>query len=364
MPKVRLKACDPGLGAEHLLALRRVAAVDRPRTALARHRIREIGVVGPGLLVLSAERGEEPEPVADEATAERGVGVVVVGQPVRLAQELPQRGVLAVVARERLGPVVGEPRPREGVAALLRDGVLDDAADLRLGRGAPGLVGQLGGGRVVHLPAHLELPVVDGAVRAHAVVHGLGVAGRRAVHGRPVLALGHAGVPHAGNQQGPRVEGPRRRQHVHHLPRRHELPPHLLHVDHRRLAGDGHRLLERADGQRGVHLHRRIADQNDPFADERVETRQREGDGVRARPQVDDREAAGTVGEGGDGALDVDRAVGLHRHAGQDSARRVFHEAGDGATLRSGSRRKQECACRDDCDPNAKSMHRSSLRRG
>ena len=73
----------------------------------------------------------------------------------------------------------------------------------------------------------------------------------------------------------------------------HRLPLGALHVDDRRLAGDGDRFLERADRISALTVAMNDPVSSMPFALDRAEAGQRERHGVGAGPQVLDPVLAG-----------------------------------------------------------------------
>ena len=89
-----------------------------------------------GLLV--AVGREEPQLVLHDRSPERRVEVEVIPQPVGAPDQLQELG-RAVVPLQGFRAIVGEHGAGEGVAPLLRNGVLDQAAHLHLRRGAAGL---------------------------------------------------------------------------------------------------------------------------------------------------------------------------------------------------------------------------------
>ena len=147
-------------------------------------------------------------------------------------------------------------------------------------------------------PVPLRLAAGAGQVLAdaHAVEVDALVGRRRAVH-RHRADESLAVEVDAGHEAGAALHRPRRRQHVEHLPVDDELILRALQVDDRRRARDGDRLFERADLEVGVHRRGERALQDDAFAPNGLEAGQREGDGVGAGPQADDREAARAVGD-------------------------------------------------------------------
>ena len=102
-----------------------------------------------------------------------------------------------------------------------------------------------------------------------------------------------------------------------------------LHVDGRCFAGHGDRFLEGADAHLGVDRGDERAGQLDPFAPDDGEARQREGDAVDARPEIDDPILAGPVGHDGADLLDQRGAGGFDGHAGQHGTRGIAHDTRD-----------------------------------
>ena len=132
---------------------------------------------------------------------------------------------------------------------------------------------------------------------------------------------------------------PRRpRQHVDALGRHDRLLPRRLDVDQRHDTLHRHRLLDAADGHRGVDVgHERALQHDDPLADHDAEARQGEGHRVGARRQVGDLVVPGAVREDRAHLLDESRAARLDGHAGQDAAHVVDDGARDaGLTLGEG----------------------------
>ena len=119
------------------------------------------------------------------------------------------------------------------------------------------------------------------------------------------------------------------------------LHARALHVDDRRLAGDGDRLFEAADAQVGVDRGDEVAAQLDALALDGAEAGQRERHRVGARTKIDDAILAGVVADDRARLLDQDRAGGFDRHAWQHGAGRIADDAGDGG-LRERSRGKKQ----------------------
>ena len=109
-------------------------------------------------------------------------------------------------------------------------------------------------------------------------------------------------------------------------------------VDHRARAGHGNRFFDAADAHVGVDVRGEPGAQHDPFADDRVEPGQREGDRVDAGPQLGDGVAPLAVGDRDALLFDEDRAGGCDGDARQDGAGGVADDAGDAGVLRPGGR--------------------------
>ena len=151
---------------------------------------------------------------------------------------------------------------------------------------------------------------------------------------------------HADDQLPETLNRLRARHRVEHVAGDHLRLRVRLHVDDWRGAGNGDRFLERADLHVGVDRHREVRRQLEPLALERREALQREGDDIRARPQIDHLVFALGVGEHRPRFFNEDVAGHFNLHAGQHRARRVFHGAADGA-LR--VRRRRQEANADQC---------------
>ena len=139
----------------------------------------------------------------------------------------------------------------------------------------------------------------------------------------------------------------RARQRVDDVRAQHLLLGQRMRVDDRRLAGDRDRLFQRPDAQLGVHRHGRRAAEHHAITLERVESGQREGDGVRARPQIDDLVPTVAVGDHGPDLLDQHRAGGFDGHAGEHGPRGVLDGPGDRRLCKSDRRNEQEQRSRE-----------------
>ena len=125
---------------------RRRSALQRPAVHAIGGEIRPLGVIagvqvdphaGDVLVVgLVAEGAEEPQLVADDRAAERGVDVPRLRQGLRRRQALGLQLRRQVRALERAARAVDEEAPGEPVAALLADDVHLRAAGVRLAKAA------------------------------------------------------------------------------------------------------------------------------------------------------------------------------------------------------------------------------------
>ena len=154
-------------------------------------------------------------------------------------------------------------------------------------------------------------------------------------------AAGVAVGAHARNQRLNAVGAARRRNGREHIAVEDGLHARALHVDDRRLAGDGDGLFEVADAQVAVHRRDEVATELDAVTLDGREPGQRERHHVRAGTQIDDSILARVVADNGADLLDQDGASGFDRHARQHGAGRVFDDPGDGG-LRERRRREEQ----------------------
>ena len=161
-----------------------------------------------------------------------------------------------VVALQLAALVALEQRAAEAVAAFFRDHVDLHAAGRRVDRAAAGLVDHFLVAGVVGVG--LDRAVALQPVDDHAVHHQRGLRGAEAVHGEVGLlhrlraADVRRGQRDADDQLADALNGVGGRHRVEHFARQHLRLRVALHVDDRRLAGDGDRLFHRADFQIGV----------------------------------------------------------------------------------------------------------------
>ena len=120
------------------------------------------------------------------------------------------------------------------------------------------------------------------------------------------------------------------RQGAHRLVVERDFALRALHVDDRRFAGDGDRLLHAADAQFAVDRDDAGAADHHVLAPDGGEARQRERDGVVARPEILDAVApVPSVGRGRTDFFDQRRAGRFDGDAGQHGPGRVRDRAGD-----------------------------------
>ena len=276
-------------------------------------------------------RHEELQPVADHGTAERAVDVGQRVHPGRPSDAQALEPTVQVVGAARRA--ADEEVPAEPVAALVGNHVDAQAAGLRLGPVSRRGVRRLG--REQRVDVGLIATVADHRVDGQPVDLHRGVGGvEAAAHHLRLLRSGgaaHVRLVHldARNQQGVRPQAAPGRHGLLHLAGHHHAAPGPPRVD-----------PGRRDRQRGVDRQGRAVREDDPVAPHGIESRQREGDGVFARPQVGDRVAPGAVGDGAP-PLDEAAARRLDGCTGQHPAGVVGHNTRDRALRRRGSGRQQ-----------------------
>jgi hypothetical protein len=244
--------------------------------------------------------------------------------------------VVEVAAREvSVGNRTEERVAANVVAAFLRDDVHAHAAGRGLGAHRARLKR--------HLLRHAVVEVRQrAAVRTHRVqFHSVnlrdGLKPVRAVRSDPDLLDSRraANVLSARDDAGERgadvPHHPSARQHVEEVPIDDLLLHRALHVDERRLAGDGNGLLERSDLHVAVDGGDRVGLQRDAIALEGAEALERKRDGIDAGTQIDDLELTLAVADNRSGPLDQRRAGGLDGHAREHGSTVVLDDAGDGA---------------------------------
>ena len=305
---------------------------------------RQVVGVGHELVVVGAAVGaEEPHLVAQDRTAELGVHL----HEVRDAVDRPD-----VVGLELVGQVVALPRRRalgeleaagEAVAAVLGHQVEVDAGGHRLGVAARGHVDRFLRHRLVVVG--VDRAVAHQAVGHQAVDHDHGLRRAGAADEEVGLLHGaraaHVGLVegHAGDQLAEALDGAGGRHGVEHVAGQHLLLDVALHVDQRRLPGDGDRFLQRADLEVGVDGGDEVRRQLE-FADDDVEALQRERELVVTRAQIDHPIGAVLVGDRGPNLLDQRFAGRFHHHSGHHRTGFVLHDTADG-TLRVRRRRPE-----------------------
>ena len=319
-----------------------VAAVEPDRGGVEETR-RDVGLaveaVGDLLVDLHvAEAAEEPQRVADQRAALPDVEVVkevdALG-PGHTPLDGPGRETLETV---RLPPVDAAAEialAAEGIAPFTRDHVHAHPAARCLRGYARGFVYQLLAGqmvviglaRPVEIQAVHDLPVdPHGRLRrAHPVDRHEGLLRRRRqAHLRAVQL-------DADDQLRRRLQVVPGRNRVENRTVEHLGPSVRAHVDDRRRAGNRDRLLEPAYGEFPVYRHREPGRQIQSFPNDGREPRQREGQRVVARAQIDQRVAAGSVRDRDAGTLDERRARRLDGCAGENAPGVVRDPAGEGA---------------------------------
>ena len=351
LPGQAQQAAGDGVGVDAGQQLATVLAVELhgTRIEVARPGTVHVAVEAAGdrLVHLPAARAhEEPELVAHDGPAVGRVEVPEQGVALRrrgAARDLRRHA--RVVGGQRVAGVPRVELPAVGVAALARDHVDAHPAPRGLGGHAARLVGHLLGGQLVVVVLDAAVPVgavdelpVDGHADlppAHAVGHHdrLLRRGRQADLGTVQLD--------ADDELRRRLHVAAGRDGVEHFGVEHLHPAGGLHVDHRRRAGDGHRLLERADREFRVHRGREAGRQILALDHDGREARQGEREVVDAGPQVDQRVAARPVGDGDAAAFDERRRRRLDGDAGKNAAGVVGDLSRKGAVGLGQRRRRQ-----------------------
>jgi hypothetical protein len=299
---------------------------------------------------ISARR-EEPHLVAHDGPAESGIEIAVLLDGVRRGQTA-RLDVAAgeVVGNEVFARVAAEKRSAEPVAAVARDEVDADAAGRRLRVNGGDIDRELGGaggvGDGAAAPAARNHRAQGNAVDHHPLVgcsSAVGLERGNFLNDRPANVLTHecafadAGYQHADRERCTRAGNGR-----HQLLVEHRLSRCRFQIDHRCVAGDGHRFLNAANGQVGVYGKDARAAQLDALVDHGLESRQRERHTVRAWPQVRNRIAAVGVAGGRSRFLDERRTRRFHRDAGQDRATGVADKPGERRLRVSDGRQKEQ----------------------
>ncbi len=300
-----------------------------------------------------AGSSEEPEPVASDRTSDSGAAFprfLERAKPLRI--QVAGKQLVADVAADETGSGVRKHGlPRERVATIARDHRQLQAAEVAIGAAA---------GALDHDFLDVQLAedeAADGAaddLLVDAVHNRLRL--WRAMHAEPRLrpvvtgTLRLYGQIGAGNECGQHREATASGQGVERLALELRLIARAADVHERRLAGDGERFLDRADGHVGVHGGDELAAQLDAFAPDGGEAGQREGDGVRSRTQVDDAVQPLAVRHRRARTRDQRGAAGLDGHTGQHRARGVLDDARDAALRPRGGRQQEHTHGHESCD--------------
>ena len=292
----------------------------------------DVVVVGP---VAAGE--EQPEAILLQGAAD---GVVEVVLPVQLRGQRKAAGGqigVGVLAREVRVREVADELDVGLVAAGSRNPVHQDARQLVFRGTAADLHGDFLRLRLVVVHAR-ALPAREHRVGHHAVDERPRIGGERAVH-RQAPAHPHRRrtadvvLPRQdrGDRAGHRHVVAPGRQRLEQLVGDHFAPLTRLHVDDRRLAGDGDALFDVADGELDIERRHEVRFEHDALTDGRAEAGERERHPVGARPEIDETVLAGFVRDGGAGFFDQRRTAGFDSDAGQYSAAGVADDARDGA---------------------------------
>jgi hypothetical protein len=295
------------------------------------------------LIRLHASRREEPQPVSENRTADGRIDVV--GEFHRVWRRQTRRLQLGRQVVVLPPPVHAgrEERSAQTVAAFFRHDV--DARtcerELRLHRAVVD-ADFLRGARVGHVVreftrrqhvAETDAVVLETRVRRTAAVN----RERRVlqiVRAADVLQAAASGLRglDAWNQHDFVDVAASGGNRFDHFLREHALFLRALHVDHRSFAADCDRLGNVSEAQVCVHRRYERAFEHEAFALERIETGEREGHRVGARPQVFDLVLAGRIGHGHANFFNERRTGGFDSDGWQHRARRILHRAGNGCS--------------------------------
>ena len=264
---------------------------------------------------------EEPQFVLLEPAAQRHIDVIDIVLLVDHVQATSLDLGRQVGARQVAVGAIRKNEAREDVAALFRDEVRLDTAELVLGRLAAELDAHFLGGRRIEV----EAAALALRIESHPVQQHPRVACPAAVD-RNVLADGilvATDVLLGGRNDGARddrgepAQFPVDRERKELLARDHPLLDDVLNVHDGGLAGDGDRLLEGAHAQVDIDRRCEVRRQLDAVALDRAEPRQGERDAVGAGQQIDDLVLTLIIGNNGANLFDQDGTAGFHRNAGQ-----------------------------------------------
>src|SRR6185503_232279 len=141
---------------------------------------------------------------------------------------------------------------------------------------------------------------------------------------------------HARQHVADRLEVAPGRNRVEQLAVDHLAPRGVLDVDDRRLAGDRHRLGDRADAHLHVDWRREVGVEHDALAFDTVEPLKRKRHRIRPGAQIDHAVLTRLIGDGGPRLLYERRTRYFHGDTRQDARRGVTRHAGNRA-LRAGN---------------------------
>ncbi len=265
-------------------------------------------------------RAEKPQPVPLDRAAQgpaRIIDIVDAGRGREAAgpQGVVQVGVLQVGVSVKAGDAA-----REAVAALLGNhgdhravgvGVGRDAA-----RGEHRFLHRFRVGVVALVPLRMLDPhaVVGDVLARLAMVRAADLPGVAAGDVEAFVAAEPGGERHELIQALHTA-----RQHVEQVTGDHGLFAGVRRVDQRGRARHRDRLLERPDPHVRVHRRREPRRQLDAVPLEGAKAGEREGNSIRAGPQIDDVVPALVVGDDAADLFDQGRTGGFHRDAGQHS---------------------------------------------
>ncbi len=280
---------------------------------------------------------KEPELVALDRTAERWGNIHDVIDVPGFRETLRPQGIGHVIGLHRFRREVAEDVAPKRVASRFRHHVEEHAARFRFRRQGRILqvdflcqvLRRLDADAAVRDPGHLRHPVDHQLERVGrtAVIDQL----RRVAPGRTADVV-PAGVPRtvdAGNQFADRRIVPAGRDRLERRLGQDRLLRHVLEVDNWRGSRHRNRFREIADLELSIHGGGKPRRDLHVLPHQLAETGQRERDGIRARPQLDDPVLPIITRDDAAYPFDQRRARHFHRDAWQDAAGRITNLTGD-----------------------------------
>ena len=235
----------------------------------------------------------EPQSVAQDRPADARIVVVAPLQRIRCAQPGGPQLLREVVALHGAVPEAEHERACDAITTVLRDVVDPHAAGGQLGRYGTGVDRDLliraevrrDDERVGAVGRYAERDTILGEALIGAAARALSAARHLVLRAADVLA-DRAGNRHARNQRCQVLVAAAGRNRIDDLVTEHALLCRVLHVHDGRLTAHHHGFRNLPDTHVDADRRGERPLQLDAVAPDRRETAQREGDGIRAGPQI------------------------------------------------------------------------------